>query len=128
MHLRLSINGRERLVVTSEEVAQLLHARSHEQFIEVWLTGDPSEPSLSLLANGDHAWLMYLRESGDSGYSSRNPDYSGREEATIDYLFSNGQRDRYPASWAIPRSRAIEAAVFFAADKGRPPWVEWHED
>jgi hypothetical protein len=32
---------------------------------------------LYALINGDLGWLMYLRESGDAGFSSRNPDYSG---------------------------------------------------
>ena len=40
---------------------------------------------------------MYLRnDEGDPGYSTRNPDYTGPEDAKIEYRLENGQVDEYP--------------------------------
>jgi len=80
------------------------------------------------LINGDQGWLMYLREPGDSGFSSRNPDYAGPADATIDYLLSNGQRDEYPASWALPLEVVERALEHFVATGEQAPFVKWHED
>ena len=45
---------------------------------------------------------MFLRAEGDSGFSSRDPSYTGDPEATIEYRLNNGQQDWYPASWSLP--------------------------
>jgi hypothetical protein len=42
---------------------------------------DPEGPILCALINGELGWLMYLREEGDSGFSSRNPNYDGPADA-----------------------------------------------
>ena len=54
---------------------------------------DPEGPILCALINGDLGWLMYLRQEGDSGFSSRNPDYDGPADAQIEYRLDNGQHD-----------------------------------
>jgi hypothetical protein len=71
---------------------------------------------------------MYLSEPGDSGFSSRNPDYDGPEDAEIDYILSNGQRDFYPASWALPLAIVERALEHFRATGERAPFVTWHAD
>jgi hypothetical protein len=63
-------------------------------FEETWVQS-PDGQALCALINGDRGWLMYLREEGDSGFSSRNPDYDGPAEAQIEYRLSNGQHDLY---------------------------------
>ena len=67
----------------------------------------PDGQSLSALINGDFGWLMYQRGGDDPGFSSRNPNYAGEPDATIEYFLSNGQRDEYPASWALPTSEVL---------------------
>ena len=96
-------------------------------FAEVWVES-PDGQSLCALINGDHGWLMYLRENGDSGFSSRNPDYDGPTNATIEYRLNNGQCDLYPASWALPISEIRRALDYFECEHRRPPFVTWHED
>ena len=71
---------------------------------------------------------MYLREPGDAGFSSRNPDYAGPENATVEYQLSNGQRDEYPASWALSLDLVQRALAYFESRKEPPPFILWHND
>jgi hypothetical protein len=95
-------------------------------FDEVWLEA-PDGQSICALINGNVGWLMYLREPGDAGFSSRNPKYDGDPNAAIECLLSNGQRDVYPASWALPVEEVREALDYFAREHRRPPFIVWHE-
>jgi hypothetical protein len=99
----------------------------HSPYEEVWVDS-PDGQSLCALINGDRGWLMYLREEGDSGFSSRNPDYTGPANAQIEYELSNGQHDFYPASWALPIAEVRRALEYFAQEHRQPPFVVWHED
>src|SRR5205823_1847555 len=83
---------------------------------EVWLRS-PNGQSLCALVNGDRGWLMFLREDGDSGFSSRNPDYNGPPDAQIEYELNNGQHDFYPASWALPIAEVRRALVYFRLNR-----------
>lgn len=103
------------------------HDASDAQYREIWIEG-PHGQQLCALINGELGWLMYLREPGDAGMSSRNPDYAGPEAATIDYLLENGQRDEYPASWALPVATLQRAIDAFRADGLPPAFVLWHRD
>lgn len=94
---------------------------------EIWVDG-PHGQSLCALINGDVGWLMYLRESGDCGFSSRNPDYDGPSERAIKYMLSNGQVDEYPASWSYPVEVVIRALEDFRANGLPPPFIAWHND
>lgn len=96
-------------------------------FEEVWVES-PDGQSLCALINGDRGWLIYFRYSGDSGFSSRNPNYDGPPDAEIEYELSNGQHDFYPASWALPVAEVRRALEHFHREHQRPPFVLWHED
>ncbi len=71
---------------------------------------------------------MHLRENGDSGFSSRNPEYDGPAGAEIEYRLNNGQHDLYPASWALPVETLHRALEYFERERCRPPFICWHED
>ena len=96
-------------------------------FDEIWLES-PDGQSLSAFVNGDRGWLMYLREAGDSGFHSENPDYNGPADVTTEYELSNGQHDWYPASWAVPIADVRLALEFFKREHRLPPLIVWHED
>jgi|RhiMethySRZTD1v2_1073278.scaffolds.fasta_scaffold1694974_2 hypothetical protein len=83
---------------------------------------------LGALINGDLGWLMYLRQSGDAGFSSRNPSYAGPPDAVIEYYLGNGQRDEYPATWALPVIDVMHALKYFREHNAPPPFVTWHND
>ena len=79
------------------------------------------------LINGEVGWLMYLREEGDAGFSSRNPRFSGAD-SNLEFQLGNGQRDFYPSSWTLPIS-TVRAALDHFRSTGRPPtFVLWHND
>jgi hypothetical protein len=69
-----------------------------------------------------------MRFEGDAGFSSRNPSYDGDPEARIEYVLRNGQRDQYPASWALPVDEVRRALDYFTTEHRQPPFVAWHED
>jgi hypothetical protein len=96
-------------------------------FEEVWAES-PDGQALCALINGDRGWLMYLREEGDAGFSSRNPTYDGPPDAQIEYELSNGQRDLYPASWALPVAEVRRALAYFKREHRPPPFVAWYND
>jgi hypothetical protein len=100
---------------------------SDQQYEEIW-ADTPDGQSMCALINGDRGWLMYLRENGDAGFSSRNPNYAGPENSVIEYVLSNGQRDEYPASWALPKADVLRALEFFRREGRPPPFVLWHND
>lgn len=71
---------------------------------------------------------MYLSAPGDAGFSSRNPAYDGPEDAVVDFVLSNGQRDAYPASWVLPSELIERALDYVRSDGSLPPFVAWHDD
>ena len=83
---------------------------------------------LYALINGDLGWLMYLRESGDAGFSSRNPNYDSPSDAVLDYRLSNGQVDEYPLSWALPVQEIQRAPDYFRREQKPPMFITWHKD
>jgi hypothetical protein len=97
------------------------------RFDEVWVES-PDGQAMCALINDDLGWLMYLRENGDAGFSSRNSKYTGPADLEIEYCLSNGQRDTYPASWALPVAEVRRALEFFAQEHRPPPWITWHND
>ncbi|SRR6266508_2103149 len=97
------------------------------RFDEVWVEA-PDGQAMCALINGDRGRLMYLRENGDAGFSSRNPNYTGPTYAQIEYYLSNGQRETYPASWTLPVAEVRRALEFFEREHRPPPCVTWHND
>lgn len=83
---------------------------------------------LFALINDQLGWLMYLREPGDAGFSSRNPNYEGSPNAKLDYYLSNGQRDEYPLAWAFPVAQVRQAIEYFRKEQQPPPFIVWHND
>jgi hypothetical protein len=80
------------------------------------------------LINRDKGWLMYLRESGDAGFSSRNPNYPGAPDETLEFYMENGQLDEYPKAWIIPIDEIKKALDFFQKEKKPPTFINWHND
>jgi hypothetical protein len=110
-----------------EELDKSLKAIPTAGYAEIWVNHD-SFPALCVLVNGEQSWLMCLRFSGDAGFSSRNPSFVGKPDTTLEYYLSNGQRDIYPAAWAYPTKRALEAVSFFAERRQVPDWIGWFND
>jgi hypothetical protein len=103
-----------------------------EQYKEIWVElkeTEDDERAMMALINGDWGWLMYLREEGDSGFSSRNADYTGSDDGKmIDFLLSNGQLDYYPISYVLPVEQVMKALAYFEKYHTLPKFITWHDD
>jgi|SRR5215472_9110689 len=97
------------------------------RFREQWLELSDGQ-SMCALIHGSVGFLMYLPNNGDAGFTSRNPDYGGPQGAQIEYELSNGQRDFYPASWALPIDVLQTAFAYFEREKKPPSLITWHDD
>jgi hypothetical protein len=103
------------------------HINSHQRYDQV-TNGDHAEfelwlsvvegPSLCMLRNGDHAFLMYLRFPGDSGFVSGGGADIG---AHVQYKLSTGQIDEYPQSWCVPVEQCFKALAYFFVNGGATP-------
>ena len=102
------------------------------QYQEIWVCPQETEENqrtMTALINGDWGWLMYLREEGDAGFSSRNPDYPGTEDdgETMEFMLANGQLDRYPLAYALPVEQVKKALDFFEKRHELPDFITWHD-
>ena len=100
---------------------------ARKEHMEVW-TYSADGQSLCALLSGDVGWLMYLRENGDTGFSTRNPNYRGPNDTIIEYRLENGQTDTYPAAWALPVTELQKAVAYFITNAKPAPWLVWHND
>ena len=123
--ITVSFNGSREDVGSIEAFAIGLDRYDGFSQFELWLSCAPEGPNICMLRNGEHAFLMYLRFSGDSGFVS----YGGVESnAEIEYMLSNGQVDTLPSGWCIPVEQCYKALSYFFVNEGqRPEWVVWHE-
>jgi hypothetical protein len=124
--MRLSINGKTDEISSKAMLLERMAKSAHLQFREVWLNVNGG-PALCALLNKNIGWLMYLREAGDAGFSSRNPAYPGSDSDVVQYQLSNGQVDEYPASWALSEAEILDALTYFFAHRSRPTSMVWHD-
>lgn len=127
--MRLSVNGQKAAVSAAADLRPYWQAVRGRQFSEVWLNVGEHGSAFAMLVNGERAWLMYLREAGDTGFSSRTPHYSGPPDALMEFVLDNGQVDEYPMAWTLPVEQTIAACEYFVATQGgRSPKIMWHDD
>jgi Immunity protein Imm1 len=127
MKILLIINDEQVDVGSGDKLRDILRKYETTQFREIWLRV-PGGPSLAALMNRDMGWLMYLRESGDAGFSSRNPDFAGGDKTVIEYKLANGQLDEYPANWALGENDVLKALEHFLECRSRPTFITWYDD
>jgi hypothetical protein len=120
----VTFNGTEELMYQIEVFGAALDRFDAQPVFELWLNV-PGGPSMSMLRNGVHAFLMYLREFGDSGFVSVGEEADG----SVSYTLGNGQVDEHPRSWCIPLEKCYQALAFFFVNDGmRPEWLRWEEE
>jgi hypothetical protein len=108
-------------------MTRLTMSLPRSEYREIW-ENKPDGRAICALIRRDVGWLMYLRETGDSGFHSRNPAYQGSDDDMLDYVLSNGQLDEYPASWALPLETVERALQHFRATGERASFVEWQPE
>jgi hypothetical protein len=122
LSIELRLNDRELDVSTVEKLGAALDVADDEAIFEL-LASVPAGPAMSMLRNGSSAWLMYLREPGDSGFRSSGDE---DQQGSAAYRLSNGQVDEYPLSWCIEVEQCYKAIAYFCVNEGaKPAWVDW---
>ncbi len=101
------------------------------QYKEIWvyLKETDDERVMCGLINGDYGWLNYYNEEGDSGLSSRNPNYTGtdNDSETMNFII-NGELNPYPLSYVLPAEQVVKALEYFEQYHKIPPFIMWHDD
>jgi len=122
--MKVLFNGIELACLSTEGLDPTLDRVDLEPQFELWISCHDG-PSLAMLRNGDHAWLMCLRFDGDSGLVSQGDQH---QQGVCSYTLSNGQIDEYPRSWCLSLEACYQAiAHFFAHDGARDARVTWQE-
>lgn len=67
--IELLLNGGQVAATTDEQLASALALAASMPQFELWASV-PDGPTLCMLRNAEHAWLMYLHEPGDGGFHS----------------------------------------------------------
>lgn len=124
--MKLTLDGEEHLGITLDRLRELLSALADRQWVDAWLTQEDDGPVLCMLKSDDRAFLLWMREPGDPGFSSRGRAH--RNAPPQRFRLSNGQVDAYPAAWTIPFDEARRAMEHFCVDGTRAPFVKWHDD
>ncbi len=122
--IRVHFNGVDQHVESIEGLDVALDRfDGHDQFEVVCAV--PDGRSLTMLRSGGHAWLMYLRFSGDSGFHSMG---RADREGVASFRLSNGQVDEYPVAWCIDVEQGFKAVAYFFVNNGAcAPWISWQD-
>jgi hypothetical protein len=126
--MELKINKVQYEVTDLDELRVLLAQVRRAQFSEIWMQHPAGWPAIGALINGESAWLTFVRHEGDTGFSTRNPQFTGSHRLMIEYYLSNGQRDEYPVAWNISTSEALRALEYFLAEEAMAPWLTWQDE
>src|SRR5215475_7936569 len=103
--MQIRFNGEDQPIASIEELGLALDRFDLTPLFELWIaTGEG--PSMLMLRNADHAWLMYLRYEGDSGFVTQGDQ---TRSGFCKYELSNGQIDEYPLSWCIELEQCYKA-------------------
>ena len=122
--ISFDFNGETRQLSSIEELRALLLLAENSAMFELWAVA-PGGESLCMLRNRDNALLMYLRQNGDSGLSSRSAVH---REGFASFRLSNGQHDEYPLSWCIDTRSCYDGFLFFFDSSGELPHsISWLE-
>lgn len=122
--MKVTFNGIAQLYEGLEDFASALGRFDLERQFELWISA-PTGQSISMLRNGDNAWLMYLCFDGDSGSVTQGTRH---DNGTCEYKLSNGQVDEYPFSWCIQIEQCYKAIAHFYLNNGaRYNLVTWQD-
>jgi hypothetical protein len=130
----LNVNGQDFVVdsISALRAHVAMLRQAHWSEVDLYEVDDLGEEgtffALTMLTHDVRALLVYFRYSGDPGFTSRDPTYSGSKDAMLDFRLSNGQIDEYPAYWTVPIENALRALEYAFVHRARAPWVSWNDE
>lgn len=123
--IKVTINNQAYHPSNMIDLEQLLNDCVHLDFMEIWIEGF-DESSLCVMTNKEKAFLMYLRYSGDCGFSSRNSVVDS--DKFCDFKLSNGQIDSYPENWTVDKELGFESLKEYFRTGERDAKISWEYD
>ncbi len=120
--MKITLNSQESEINDLQKLLQRVNAIV-DQHAEISLFMTEDKPILIVLKSDDRALIMFLRFSGDVGFTSR----SNYPEQLLDFTVS-GQKDQYPGNWTIPYEEAKKVIAYFFDHQEMLPSVLWHDD
>lgn len=120
------IEGNSIINIKTEEVLRNILAKTDlSKKLELMIYGHGTS-SLTVLTREDGAFLMYLREEGDTGFSSRSK--KSNSDTLKDFNLNNGQIDKYPESHLRDHKDAIDAIIEYFLTGGMFEKIRWNKD
>jgi len=123
--IKVSINNQVYHPATMIDLEQLINDSKHLDFMEIWIDGI-GDSSLCLMTNRERSFLMYLRYSGDCGFSSRSSETNS--DKYCDFKLSNGQIDSYPENWTVDKELGFESLKEYFRTGERDTRISWKYD
>jgi len=109
----------------SEELLQkILSTTDLADLHEILISGH-ADSSMTVLTSENGALLMFLREKGNSGFTSRSR--TNEKKDLVDFKLSNGQLDEYPTNWLVGHEEARRAIVEYKTGQ-RLDTINWMEE
>jgi hypothetical protein len=122
----VEVNHEARYVETGDlpEFERLVGELSLSEFSHLWMTRY-EEDSLTLHTNARRGWLMYLRDSADSGLYTRDLPSAGATNTQEAFRCVCGIDLEFEAARTLPRELAQRAAIEFFQTGRLPECVPW---
>ncbi len=83
---------------------------------------------LTVLVNGDRAWMRYQNSEDDPGVTASDPHYAQSEKVLYEFILNNGHRVSYPLSQTISKEEASHARIYFFQTGEKAPWISWRHE
>ena len=112
--MKFTLNGADVRIDSVEDLGEFLDRLDREIQFEFWISAE-NGPSMCMLRDREHGWLMYLQFDGDSGLVTKGDQ---NRQGTCTYVLSNGQADEYPLSWCIDLEQCYKAIGYFFVNDG----------
>ena len=119
--MKVCLGNIEFEIENEEEFKNLGHQFNENE--EVNIIGLENEPSITILINKSHAFLIFQRFTEDHGFHSLNENLNllGFKE----FILRNGQADEYPQKYLIDRKRGLDAFFYFLETRMMDPRIDW---
>jgi len=118
--MKMQFNGTTVSIVSLEQLGAVLNDCDLVPEFELWVAVERF-PSMCMLRNGEHAWLMLMRSDDDSVHSIG--EYAADDVCS--FRLANGQVDEYPLSWCVGVEQCYKAIAYFYVNQGAAPaWIK----